>query len=187
MPGPEANAEYHAVALATLADVSEIADDNAVEDGRNDVVAIEEAAPVRIRRTVQRLVVQQLRCPLGRVDLRDLGGDDEPCNLEELVRRHVTVSDHGVGSSGVAQTAIRVRCSRGLSAKRVDECVVLAREQVVEKARADRPVVGERRRFLPGPLRLDRIARRRTAAGSRGALPVARTIISPRRIVADRA
>jgi hypothetical protein len=57
----------------------------------------EQAVPVAVHRLVQRLVVQQLRRPLDRVDLGDLGGDDEPRGLEELVAAHVAVADRASG------------------------------------------------------------------------------------------
>ena len=114
--------------------------------------AIEQAAPVGVH-----AAVAAARRTAVAASTRSCGSSRSPrrrpaAPSRTARRRHVAIADHRVGSAGVAQPGVRVGRARGLPAERVDECVVLAREQVVEEAQADRPVVGERRRLLAGPL-----------------------------------
>src|SRR5262245_9077415 len=60
----------------------------------------------------------------------------------------------------IPKTRVAIRIRSRAATKLVDEQIVLAREDVVQEAETDRPVVGEGGGFLPGPLRLDRITRR---------------------------
>ena len=56
-----------------------------------------EPAPVGVHAPVQRLVVEQLRGPFDGVDLGNLGSDDQPGDLEQLIRSDVSVADDGIG------------------------------------------------------------------------------------------
>ena len=122
------------------------------------VADAEEPIPVCVHAAVQRLVIEELRGPLRRVNLGDFGGYDQPRRFEQLVRRHILVPDHLVGPGGVTQSGVRIRRLRRLLPEFLHEDVVFPRKDVVVKAHADRPVVRKRGRFLARPVRIDRIA-----------------------------
>ena len=95
----------HRVERSPVADaiaVRQVIDD-ARERRLDDVAAAENAVPVRIHGDVERAVVEELRCPLGRVDLGDQRRDDEPRYLEQLLVVDLPVEDGLGGPLGIAQ------------------------------------------------------------------------------------
>src|SRR5207244_9704667 len=87
----------------------------------------------------------------------DFRGHDEPSDLKQLVRGHVSIADDVVRVIGTPQTRIVVRQQRSSFPELLDEDVVFADEQVMEEAEPDGPVVRKCRRLLTGPGRVDRI------------------------------
>ena len=66
-------------------------------------VVLHQATPVGVHATEERLVVQQLRRPFDRVDLRDLGGNDQAAELVELIGRDIAIPHDGARLGGIAQ------------------------------------------------------------------------------------
>ena len=157
MPGPEAKTEYQAVAFphpgtgrARGAPCASAARASASSASRPDQFGLESQA--------HGLVVEELGRPLDRVDLGDLRRDHEPRHLEQLVVPDVAIAQDAVGLPGMTEARVGVGGRRRLPPEGVHEEVVLAREDVVEEAEPDAPVVGEGRRLLAGPQGVDRIA-----------------------------
>ena len=159
MPGPEAKTEYQAAAFPASRDRGEARGATFASAARASASSARRARPVRLEGQAQGLVVEELGRPLDGVDLGDLRRDHEPRHLEQLVVPDVAVAQDAVGPRRDARRPESASGGGGrLPPEGVHEEVVLAREDVVEEAEPDAPVVGEGRRLLAGPQRVDRIA-----------------------------
>ncbi len=144
--------------------VGELAHD-ALGDVGDVRLVVEQAGPVGVHAEIKRLVVEQLRGPLDGVDFGDLRRHDQAGDLEQLVVGDLAVADRLGRAVGIAQAAVDIRVGARDLAEGLDDEIVLAHEHIVQERQPDRPIVGERRRLLPNPFRLDRIAARRRRAG----------------------
>ena len=114
-------------------------------------VVKEQALPIRIHGSAERLIVEQLCCPLDRMDLGNLGSDDEPRNFEQFVVADVLIADHSVWTIRVSQSRIRIGIFGCFLTERIDKNIVLTHKQIVIETQADRPIFGEGNGFLTGP------------------------------------
>ncbi len=125
--------------------------------GADERLVLQQAGPVGVQREIKRLVVEDLRRPLDGVDLGDFSGYDQARDLEQFVGRDVLVRDDLIRLGWIAQAGIAFRVGYGMMPERVDKDIMLAREDVVEEAEPDVPVVGEGDGFLPRPLGILRV------------------------------
>ena len=114
----------------------------------------DQTAPVGVHGKVNRFIIEKLRGPFDGMDLGNFRRDNQPGDFKQLIRRDISIFNGGGGVCGVAQAGVVFRSCRSLLSKRIDEHIVLARKDVVEKAQTDGPIVRERHGLLAGPLRV---------------------------------
>ena len=167
MPAPDAKTEYQVVGLFSLNDLPSHCAAMSSSARRDAAVGAERARPVRVHAEVERLVVEQLRRPLDRVDLGDLGGHHEARHLEELLGVTSRYRMTGVGMRRIAQARVGVRRARRRCAgtRRRTGCA-RGRTRCGRSSCRSSSCRG-RRCLLTGPLRVHRIGPR-AAAGSPG-------------------
>lgn len=102
-----------------------------IQGTRYSVVLSDQAEPVRVHTSVQRLVVKQLCCPLDSVDLRNLGGDNEARDLEYLLGCGVPVANDFSWLSRIAKTRVPIGVGGRSFPELVDEEVMLAGKDIV--------------------------------------------------------
>ena len=119
---------------------------------------VEQTRPVGVHSEVERLVVQELWRPLDRVNLGNLGRDDQARNRKQFLVADLAIADHFRRPIRIAQTGIAAGVFARHFAESIDDDVVFANEQVVQKAQSDRPVVRKGDGLLASPFRPDCIA-----------------------------
>jgi hypothetical protein len=98
-----------------------------------------------------------LRGPFDGVDFRNLGRDDQPGDLEQLVWRDVSVADDVIGVDGISQATVAIGRASGLLPEFIDKNVVFPGKDVVVEAGPDAPVIWKGCGLLTGPLRIDQV------------------------------